>query len=77
MEELKVTLHSTEEVYEFVHICEQIQGDVNVSSGKREADGKSILGILSLNLSLPLYIEVISTEQVDFSVFRKFQIFNK
>lgn len=72
--ELQVLIHSVQEAKEFVHICEQINGDINISSGKRDADGKSILGILSLDLSLPLQVEIISTEQVDLSVFQKFRL---
>ena len=42
----------------------RLRGDVNVSNGKREVDGKSIMGILSLDLAIPLHVEVISDAEI-------------
>lgn len=52
-----------------MQICEQINGDVNISNGKREVDGKSIMGILSLDLSIPLHVEVISDAEISNTIF--------
>ena len=49
MKKFLVRIRSVQEAKEFVQICEQINGD-----------GKSIMGILSLNLAIPLHVEVIS-----------------
>lgn len=69
MKKFLVRIRSVQEAKEFVRICEQINGDVNVSNGKREVDGKSIMGILSLDLSIPLHVEVISDTEISNTIF--------
>ena len=69
MKKFLVRIRSVQEAKEFVQICEQINGDVNVINGKREVDGKSIMGILSLDLSIPLHVEVISDAEVSNTIF--------
>lgn len=69
MKKFLVRIRSVQEAKEFVQICEQINGDVNVSNGKREVDGKSIMGILSLDLSIPLPVEVISDAEISNTIF--------
>lgn len=64
MKKFLVRIRSVQEAKEFVQICEQIKGDVNVSNGKRVVDGKSIMGILSLDLAIPLHVEVISDTEI-------------
>ena len=64
MKKFLVRIKSVQEAKEFVQICEQINGDVNVSNGKWEVDGKSIMGILSLDLAIPLHVEVISDAEI-------------
>lgn len=64
MKKFLVRIKSVQEAKEFVQICEQINGDVNVSNGKRKVDGKSIMGILSLDLAIPLHVEVISDAEI-------------
>ena len=69
MKNFLVRIRSVQEAKEFVQICEQINGDVNVSNGKREVDGKSIIGILSLDLSIPLHVELISDAEISNTIF--------
>lgn len=69
MKKFLVRIRSVQEAKEFVQICEQINGDVNVSNGKREVDGKSIIGILSLDLSIPLHVELISDAEISNTIF--------
>ena len=69
MNNFLVRIRSVQEAKEFVQICEQINGDVNVSNGKREVDGKSIIGILSLDLSIPLHVELISDAEISNTIF--------
>lgn len=72
MQEFYIHIHSVEEAREFVAICSQIPADINLSSGKREVDGKSLLGVLSLDLAIPVRAEIVSGEKVNLSVFEQF-----
>lgn len=58
----------------FVHACTKISGDVNVGCGRREADGKSLLGVLSLNLTDPIAVNIIAQDDVDMSAFQDFLV---
>lgn len=53
-----VKLSSIDDVNEFVSIASLNKGDIDIRSGRYIVDGKSILGILSLNLSQPLTVDI-------------------
>lgn len=42
----------------FVNLTNKIEGDVTLYSGKYIVDGKSIMGIYSLDLSKPIKMEI-------------------
>ena len=45
-----IKLKTIDDVKEFVNICSKYDVDIDVKQGKFTVDGKSILGIFSLNL---------------------------
>ena len=51
MKEKKIRLNATEDVKEFVYGASQCDFDVDVSYNRVLIDAKSILGVLSLDLS--------------------------
>lgn len=53
-----VNLNAIESVKKFVKIANMIPVDVTVSEGKYTIDGKSIMGIFSLDLSKPVTVNV-------------------
>lgn len=55
--EFKIKLNNTNDVRNFVHICEKHIGSVIVNSEKYIVDGKSIMGIFSLDLSNPISVK--------------------
>ena len=54
----QIKLETIEKVKDFVNAVRIIDGDVDVSSRQYVVDGKSIMGILSLDLSSPLDISI-------------------
>lgn len=54
---MKVILNSMEKVKEFVNLMSDIDGNIDLVSGRYVVDAKSILGIFSLDLSKPIHIE--------------------
>ena len=50
----KVKLEEINEIQEFNCICFQFDCDMDLVGGKYYVDAKSIMGIFSLNLDLPL-----------------------
>ena len=61
----KVNLNNIESAKKFVEICNYYQSEINVYSGRYIIDGKSILGILSLNLLNPVEVEIVSKSEVE------------
>ena len=48
---MKVSISSLNDINEFLHLAQMAEGDVTVRKGKFCVDGKSPLGVLSLNMS--------------------------
>ncbi len=51
---LNIKLREINDVYKLVNILVGFDGDVDLESGKYKVDGKSILGIFSLDLRQPI-----------------------
>ena len=53
---LNIKLREINDVYKLVNILVGFDGDVDLESGKYKVDGKSILGIFSLDLRQPIKV---------------------
>ena len=72
MEILKIKLNSTEDVKNFNAAAEKLVGDIDVRCERYIVDGKSIMGLLSLNLTKPLTVEIINdSEENSVKAFKK------
>lgn len=63
MEKIQVLLNSIDKVREFVNIAGNVDCNFDLKSGRYIIDGKSIMGIFSLDLSQPL--ELVGTNEND------------
>ena len=71
MREILINLNSIDKVKEFCNLTTyKINGDIDLISGKYVVDGKSIMGIFSLDLSKPITMRV--AEGIDISALEKF-----
>lgn len=61
----KIDLKSIKSVKEFVNITNNFIGDVTLKSDRYVVDGKSIMGIFSLDLSKPIEVEITPAEKAD------------
>ena len=57
LQSVSIRLRTVEDVKEYIHIAEKLVRDCNVKSGSYIVDGKSIMGIFSLDLSRKLTFE--------------------
>ncbi len=62
---LKIKLREINDVYKLVNILVGFEGDVDLESGKYKVDGKSILGIFSLDLRQPIKLTYDSEKGAD------------
>lgn len=62
MKSIKIALGLVQRVKEFVKITQKYPFEILLKSGKLVVDAKSLLGVLSLDLSEPLVVEVYSDD---------------
>ena len=58
MKSVYIKLNQINDVYDLVRTLVAYDGDVDLESGRYKVDGKSLLGIFSLDLSKPITLEV-------------------
>lgn len=59
MIEVNILINTIPKVIEFTNIIQSINADFNLLSGKYMIDAKSIMGVMSLCISMPLHLSVI------------------
>lgn len=74
MKILEIFLRGINDVTDFVNIVSVFEGGVNLSSGRYIVDGKSIMGIFSLDLSKPIKLEVEQWKEEYFQLLERFMI---
>lgn len=57
MAEFKIKLNATEDVKEFVAVADKCDFDIDIFYNRIRVDAKSILGILSMDLTKTLTVE--------------------
>ena len=62
---LNIKLKEINDVYKLVNILVGFDGDVDLESGRYKVDGKSILGIFSLDLRQPIKLTYDSEKGAD------------
>jgi hypothetical protein len=67
-----ISLNKVSDVKSFVNTALSLCGNVTLKSGRYCVDGKSILGIFSLDLSAPL--ELICENGQDYAEFSEFEV---
>lgn len=58
MVETRIDLSKVADVNLFVNLASKCQNDVTLYSGKYIVDGKSLMGVFSLDLSKPIKMEI-------------------
>lgn len=62
MRKFEIVLSSINDAKNFANIAANYDFDVDLSSGRYIVDGKSVMGILSLDLNHPIKVEIHSDE---------------
>lgn len=66
----QLSLNSLEKVKNFCNFTPKLDGDIDILSERYVVDGKSILGLLSLNLAKPLKA-VVKAEEDEIKLFEE------
>ena len=67
---IKIRLNDIEEIRTFFKNVSRFEDDVDVISGRYIIDAKSLLGVMSLDLSNPVYVTLNSDDELLNSTFR-------
>jgi phosphotransferase system HPr-like phosphotransfer protein len=74
----KILLNKFEDISKFVKIANTYESDINVYKGHYIIDGKSLLGLMSLNLAEIIEVEINSKHELDIDSFhasmRQFEV---
>lgn len=70
MTKMMIKLNSIKKIIGFVNIADQYSGEISVASGDHTVNGKSLLGIFSLDLKNNLTLEIESGTDL-FSLIQK------
>ena len=65
MKTVKISLDSIEKVKSFVNTIARFVADFDLVSGRYVIDAKSIMGILSLDLSKPISLNIHGNDSMD------------
>ncbi len=63
MKQVRVLLNSIDKVKEFVNTVSAFESDFDMCSGRYTIDGKSIMGIFSLNLAKPIDVLIYNEKE--------------
>jgi len=66
MKAYEVVLNSNIDVKDFVNIASKFSFDIDLVSGRYVVDGKSIMGVFSLDLSKAIKVEVHADDCAEF-----------
>ena len=71
MSKIKILLNKIEDINKFLKITSSYEGDINVYKGMHIVDGKSLLGIMSLDLSRPVEVAIITNNESEEDKFKE------
>ncbi len=75
MKKAKIFLNTADKVKDFINVVSELDCDLDLISGRRVIDGKSMMGIFSLDLTKPIEMNINASEDMDYiKVFEKFII---
>lgn len=75
MTELKIKLSSVDDVKKFVNTAVLYNGDFNIISGRYVIDGKSIMGMFSLDLRNTLCLQIFGCDKQADEIAESFKAF--
>lgn len=57
MKTMTISIKGLNDVYSFIKVAQEVEGDVTVSRGRYSVDAKSVLGVFSLDMSQDVTVE--------------------
>lgn len=67
--EIYLKLNTIDKVQKFVKIVNEFDSDIDVIKGRYVIDGKSIMGLFSVNLLEPLLVKINTEDEKEIKIF--------
>ena len=74
MDRFLIKFDTEESVEEYLHIMDRYDGNAEIVSGASTVDGKSVLGIFSLDLSKPMELTLYDEDAATKKALEKFRV---
>lgn len=74
MDRFLIKFDTEESVEEYLHIMDRYDGNAEIVSGASTVDGKSVLGIFSLDLTKPVELILYTEDPVTKKALEKFRV---
>lgn len=69
METVKINLNQTEKIKKFIQVARSFESDIDVFTQTSHIDGKSIMGLFTIDLSNNTYAKIISNNPEECNAF--------
>lgn len=63
MNSFKINLNTFEKIKEFINVIYRVECNLKLTSGRHVVNGKSLMGIFSLDLTKPIDVIIINEKQ--------------
>lgn len=73
MKKAKISLNTAEKVREFINVASKLDCDLDLVSGRKVIDGKSMMGIFTLDLTKPIEMNI-NAKEAEY-ILKKFESF--
>ena len=74
MDRFLIKFDTEESVEEYLHIMDRYDGNAEIVSGASTVDGKSVLGIVSLDLTKPMELTLYDEDPATKQALEKFRV---
>ena len=74
VKKVNIYLNTVDKVKKFIKVASDLDCDLDLSSGRRMIDGKSIMGIFSLNLKKPIVMNINAKYNMEY-ILKEFEAF--
>lgn len=74
---IMIHLNTFEQIKRFLNISNRLDYELNLVSGRYEVNGKSIMGILGLDLSKPVEVKIVNQQNYYPQELEEFMVMQK
>lgn len=71
METVKINLKQTDKIKQFINVARSFESDIDLFTQTAHIDGKSIMGLFTIDLANDTYVRIISDDPYECCLFKE------